>query len=89
VDWLTLGLAGDNGSFRRVRIAGVVTILGIIVFVTVVDVIDGLFFGDKYHPDPTFYTLLGGLVVTFLGGEAIGFLASKRDDRDERNVRRR
>jgi hypothetical protein len=69
VDWLTLGLAGDNGSFRRVRIAGVVTILGIIVFVTVVDVIDGLFFGDKYHPDPTFYTLLGGLVVTFLGGE--------------------
>jgi hypothetical protein len=84
VDWLTLGLAGDNGSFRRVRIAGVVTILGIIVFVT-----DGLFFGDKYHPDPTFYTLLGGLVVTFLGGEAIGFLASKRDDRDERNVRRR
>lgn len=68
---------GANGSFRRVRIAGVAIILGLVVFVTVADTIDGLFLGDHYHVDATFYTFLAGLMVTLLGGEAIGFLASK------------
>lgn len=66
-----------NGSFRRVRIAGIATILGILVFVTLIDAVDGLFLGDHYHVDITFYTLLGGLTVTFLGGEAIGILAGR------------
>jgi hypothetical protein len=88
---LTFGLVRrEDDSFRRVRIAGIVTCLSIVVFVTVIDVIDGLFFGDRYHPDPTFYTLIGGLVVTFLGGEAIGFLATRRETRSTRDdVRRR
>lgn len=77
-------MAGRNGSFTRVRVAGVAVILGLLVFVTVIDVIDGLFFGDSYHVDASFYTLLAGLVVTFLGGEAIGLLAGRGGrDRDD------
>jgi uncharacterized membrane protein len=76
-----------NGSFTRVRVFGVAVILGLLVFVTVIDVLDGLFFGDSYHVDASFYTLLAGLTVTFLGGEAIGILAGRADarrDQDER-----
>lgn len=71
-----------NGSFRKARIAGIATVLAIVVFVVLVDAVDGLFLGDHYHPDATLYTLLGGLTITFLGGEAIGILAGrgKRDD---------
>jgi hypothetical protein len=71
--------SGRNGSFRRVRIAGIAVIVGVFVFVAVVDVFDGLFLGDRYHPDNTFYTLMAGLIVTFLGGEAIGALAGDRE----------
>lgn len=76
-----------NGSFTRVRVAGVMVVLGLLVFVTVVDVVDGLFFGDTYHVDASFYTLLAGLVVTFLGGEAIGILAGRADARRESDER--
>lgn len=72
----------SNGSFRRVRIAGIVTILGIIVFVTVVDAIDDLFLGNHYHVDATFYTFLTGMMVTLLGGEAIGILAGRGNRRE-------
>lgn len=71
-------MAGDgNGSFVRARILGFATILGLLVFVTVVDAIDGLFLGDRYRVDASFYTLIAGLTVTLLGGEAIGFLAGR------------
>lgn len=76
-----------NGSFTRVRVIGIGVVLSLLVFVTVVDVLDGLFFGDSYHIDASFYTLLAGLVVAFLGGEAISFLggrAEPRRDADER-----
>jgi hypothetical protein len=75
-----------NGSFTRIRILGISVILFLLVFVTVIDAIDGLFFGDQYHVDASFYTLLAGLSVTFLGGEAIGFLArnGSKDDDDGR-----
>ncbi len=76
-----------NGSFTRVRVIGIGVVLGLLVFVTVVDVIDGLFLGDSYHVDASFYTLLAGLVVAFLGGEAISILGGRsepRRDSDER-----
>lgn len=76
-----------NGSFTRVRIAGVAVILSLLVFVTIVDVIDGLFFHDSYHVDASFYTLLAGLTVTFLGGEAIGILAGRNDPRRDSDDR--
>jgi hypothetical protein len=71
-------VAGEtNGSFRRVRIAGIVTIIGLIVFVTVIDALDDIFLGNHYHVDATFYTFLTGMTVTLLGGEAIGILAGR------------
>lgn len=76
-----------NGSFTRVRIIGIGVVLGLLVFVTVIDVLDGLFFSDSYHVDASFYTLLAGLVVAFLGGEAISILGGRAQsgrDEDER-----
>lgn len=77
--------ARDNGSFTRARVAGIATILALLAFVTIVDAIDGLFFGDRYHVDASFYTLLAGLAVTFLGGEAIGLLAGRNGHRKDDN----
>lgn len=78
-------MAERNGSFTRARLVGIGVILGLLVFVTVIDVIDGLFFGDRYHIDLSFYTLIGGLTITFLGGEAIGILAGRNGHRKDSN----
>lgn len=69
-------------SFRRVRAIGVGVIIGLVVFVTVVDALDGLFFGDHYHPDLTFLSFLLGMTTILLTGEAIDSVARRRD-RDE------
>lgn len=68
----------EKDALIRIRVIGVSVILGLIVFVTVVDAIDGLFFGDVYHVDVTFYTLSAGLIVTFLTGSAIEQAAKRK-----------
>lgn len=75
--------ARNDGSFRKARIAGIATVLGLVIFVVLVDAVDGLFLGDHYHPDATLYTLLGGLTATFLLGEGIGALAGRAGKRDD------
>jgi hypothetical protein len=61
-----------NGSFRRARIAGITVILGLLVFITVIDAIDAIFFDNSYEIDGSYLMLIAGLTATFLGAEVIG-----------------
>jgi hypothetical protein len=74
-----------NASFRRVRVIGLTVIIGLVVFVTVVDAIDGLFFGDRYHVDFTFYTFLLGFATILLTGEALKEAVTRKDRSDNGN----
>lgn len=76
-------MAAQRDSFRRARLAGIAVVLSLVIFVVIVDAIDGLFLGDHYHPDATLYTLLAGLTATFLLGEGIGALAGRAGKRDD------
>ena len=73
-------LGGDG--FAQLRRWTVIVLLGLLIFVTVVEVIDGLFFADKFHTDSAFYVLVGGMVSGLFVAEGVRLFSrnGKKDD---------
>ena len=58
----------DMGQLRK---WAVIVLLILLVFVTVVNVLDDLFIGNKFIVDAAFYALIGGMVGGLFTSEAI------------------
>lgn len=65
------------GSLRRWT---VVVLLALLCLVTIVEIVDGLFFGDVFHTDPAFYGLVGGMVTGLFAVEIVAAVRNGKND---------
>ena len=76
-----MGSEGDGlGLLRRWTVLVLLTLL---VFVTIGEFIDAIFFGDRFKTDPAFYTLVGGMVAGLFTAEVIGIF--KKNGKNGKN----
>ena len=62
---------GNGDGMATLRRWVVIVLLGLLVFVTIAEVIDGFAFDDRFHTDPAFYTLVGGMIAGLFAAEAV------------------
>ena len=60
-----------EGGFAQLRRWTVAVLLGLLIFLTVTEVVDGMLFGDRFHTDPAFYTLVGGVIAGLFVAEGV------------------
>jgi hypothetical protein len=61
----------DPDDFRALRKYTVLVLLSLLTFVVVGDYLDDVFFGNRFHPDPAFFTLCGGMITGIFSAEII------------------
>lgn len=62
---------GGIDPLAQLRRWTVIVLLALLSFLTVVEVVDALFFGDRFHTDPAFYTLVGGMIAGLFVAEGV------------------
>jgi hypothetical protein len=73
-----------DSDIKALRKYTVLVFLALLAFVVVGDFFDDVFFGNKFHPDPAFFTLCGGMITGIFSAEVIkaarGGTGSRKDD---------
>lgn len=66
----------EGNSLAILRRYTVFVLLGLLVFVTIGNFIDDIFFANQFNTDPAFFALVGGMITGLFSAEAISIWRS-------------
>jgi hypothetical protein len=67
----------DRNSLSTLRRYTVFVLLSLLIFVTIGNFIDDVFFGNTFQPEAAFYALVGGMITGLFSAEAIAVWRGK------------